>query len=67
MSIHDFSGRVALVTGAGSGLGYQHAVTLARLGAKVMVNDLRARHGATPAEMTAAEVAAQLREEGHEV
>jgi len=67
MSIHDFSGRVALVTGAGSGLGYQHAVTLARLGAKVMVNDLRARHGATPAEMTAAEVAAQLREEGYEV
>lgn len=67
MSIHDFSGRVALVTGAGSGLGYRHAVTLARLGAKVMVNDLRTEHGATPAEMTAAEVAAQLRAEGHEV
>jgi NAD(P)-dependent dehydrogenase (short-subunit alcohol dehydrogenase family) len=66
MSRHDFAGRVALVTGAGSGLGYRHAVTLARLGAKVMVNDLRAEHGATPQEATAAEVAAQLRGEGHQ-
>ncbi|MBV8619362.1 MAG: SDR family NAD(P)-dependent oxidoreductase [Curvibacter sp.] len=40
MSKLDFSGRVAIVTGAGGGLGRQHALALARRGAKVLVNDL---------------------------
>ncbi len=36
----EMSGRSAIVTGAGMGLGRCHALRLARLGVKVMVNDL---------------------------
>lgn len=36
----EFKGRVAIVTGAGGGLGRQHALALARRGAKVLINDL---------------------------
>ncbi len=35
-----FEGKVAIVTGAGAGLGKSHALELARRGAKVVVNDL---------------------------
>ena len=58
-----FDGKVAIVTGAGGGLGREHALALAARGAKVVVNDLGvARDGAgsstSPAEAVVAEIVA---------
>ncbi|MGZ5912413.1 MAG: SDR family NAD(P)-dependent oxidoreductase, partial [Reyranella sp.] len=50
---------MAVVTGAGAGLGRQHALELARRGAKVVVNDVAKDPDGTPvAEKTAAELRA---------
>lgn len=51
----DFKGRVAIVTGAGGGLGRQHALALARRGAKVLVNDLGGARDGSGASVSAAE------------
>ena len=42
-----FDGQVALVTGAGRGLGREHALLLASRGCKVVVNDLGAAYDGT--------------------
>jgi len=57
----DLSGKVAIVTGAGRGIGREHALALARAGAKVLVNDLGGTLGgegadAAPAEQVVEEI-----------
>lgn len=54
----DFSGRVAVVTGAGGGLGREHALALAKRGAKVVVNDLGGARDGSGGSASAAQAVA---------
>ena len=48
-------GRVAIITGAGRGLGREHALLFAAEGAKVVVNDLGGANDGTGSDMTPAQ------------
>ena len=62
-----FDGKVAIITGAGNGLGRSHALELARRGAKVVVNDLGGTaHGGGKSSAAADKVVEEIKAAGGE-
>ena len=59
-------GKIAVVTGAGRGIGREIALDLVRAGAKLVVNDLGAAPDGTGAARVADEVVAEIRKSGGE-
>ena len=56
MSALGYDGKVAIITGAGGGLGRQHALMMAKRGALIVVNDLGGSVDGTGANASAAQV-----------
>ncbi len=59
-------GRIAIVTGAGRGIGRAHALELARQGAKVVVNDFGVSNNGEKSDSPAHEVVAEIEALGGE-
>jgi NAD(P)-dependent dehydrogenase (short-subunit alcohol dehydrogenase family) len=58
------AGKVAIITGAGGGIGREHALLFARAGAKVIVNDLGCHRDGTGQSDAAARVVAEIKAQG---